>query len=99
MSSLEVSLSVTAIMTGISLTLVSFVDSWGWGRRSLQLLTHTLARFPATLTGLGSIALGLRKPYRVAVLIMDILFTVMRELEQELFAVEVREMVYVITTK
>ena len=88
MSSLEVSLSVTT--AGISVTQVSFVDSWGWGRRSMQLVTHTLERFLVTLTGVRSTAPGLREPYRVAVMIIDILSTVMREMEQEWFAVEVR---------
>ena len=87
MSSLEVSLSV--MTSGISLTLVSSVDSWGWGRWSMQQKTHTLARFLATLTGVVSPAPGLREPYRVAVMIMNFLVTVMREEEQEWFAVEV----------
>ena len=88
MSSLEVSLSVP--MTGISVTQVSFVDSWGWGRRSMQLLTHTLERFLATITGLRSSAPGLREPYRVADMIIDIFISVVREMEQEWFAAEVR---------
>ncbi len=89
MSSLEVILSV--MTAGESLPQVSFVDSWGWGRRSMQLLTHTLARFLATLRELVSPATG-REPYRVADIIMNgvIFFVVSQMMEQELFAAEVR---------
>ena len=78
------------MITGISLRLVSFVDSWDWGRRSMQPVAHTLARFLGTLTGGVSPAPGLREPYRVADMIIDIFISVMREMEQEWFVVEVR---------
>ena len=57
----------------------------------MQLKTHILERFLATLTGVVSPAPGLREPYRVADMIMMTFFWfVMREEEQEWFAAEVR---------
>ena len=76
------------MITGISLRLVSFVDSWDWGRRSMQLVTHTMERFLTTLPWMMSPVLGLREPCRVADI--RLLITVIRQKEQELFAVEVR---------
>ena len=76
------------MITGISLRLMSFVDSWDWGRRSMQLVTHTMERFLTTLPWTMSPVLGLREPCRVADI--RLLITVIRQKEQELFAVEVR---------